>query len=74
MFGSILGFILFVLYSVILVAIGAYSHKYLAKVTGAPDHIDAKFVATDLVNRGQDAAKVAIDASADAAKSAIAKA
>ena len=53
------------------VVVGAYSHKYLAKVTGAPSNLtvaSAPAVVDTLVQHGKSAALAAIDSAAEAAK------
>lgn len=67
--------ILFIaLAAVIGVAVGAYSHKYLARVTGAPSNLSAanapSAVAT-LVAHGEASATAAISSAADAAVAKI---
>ncbi len=53
------------------VAVGAYSHKWLAKVTGAPSNItsaSAESAVAALVAHGKGAALAAVDTAAEAAK------
>lgn len=61
----------FALVLVLGVVIGAYSHKWLAKVTGAPANITpatAQDAVDSLVAHGKGAALAAIDYTAEAAK------
>lgn len=58
------------------VVIGAYSHKWLAKVTGAPSNLSpatAEAAASALLAHGTVAAMAAIDSTAEAAKVSILK-
>lgn len=62
-------------------AIGAYSHKWLAKVTGAPANLTpanaaatAESAAAALLTHGKAAALSAIDSAAEAAKQPVLKA
>lgn len=58
------------------VVIGAYSHKWLAKVTGAPSNLSAATAPAAIgavVAHGVDAAHAAIDAVAAVAKASVSK-
>jgi hypothetical protein len=58
------------------VAVGAYSHKYLAKVTGAPSNLtvaSAPGAVAALVDHGVSVAHEAIDDAAAQAKATVAK-
>lgn len=72
----ILALILILLALVIGVVLGAYSHKWLAKETGAPANLSvasASGAVSALVSHGTSEATKAIDSAASAAKASIAK-
>lgn len=73
----ILALILILLALVIGVVLGAYSHKWRAKETGAPANLSlstAEAAASALLAHGKGAALAAIDTAAEAAKQPVLKA
>lgn len=71
---SILNILLFVLFALVFIAVGAYSHKWLQRVTGAPSNINsAADAATALKNAATKAAHATVDAAHAPAKAGIEK-
>lgn len=68
--------LILILVAAVSLVVGAYSHKWLASVTGAPAKLttsNAAAAVSSLVAHGTDAAHTAIDTAAADAKATIAK-
>jgi hypothetical protein len=71
---SILNILLFALFALVFTAVGAYSHKWLQRVTGAPSNINSAADAADaLKNAAAKAAHDTVDAAHATAKAGIEK-
>lgn len=71
---SLFNLVLVLIFAIVFIAIGAYSHKYLAKITGAPSNIRSTQDAADaLKTAASKAAHAAVDEAHAVAKAGVEK-